>query len=279
MPSVAEVLAAAALPGDEAQRDAEVLLCRALDKPRTYLLAWPEATVPEAALEQFEAWVRRRRDGDPIAYILGEREFWSLTLKVTPATLIPRPDTELLVEQALQQQLPGDARVLDLGTGSGAIALALAAERPHWQVTGTDVSAAALAVARSNGERLGLGRVRWCQGSWFAPLAAERFHLVVSNPPYIADDDPHLQSGDLRREPRSALVAANRGLEDLEHLVRSAPRYLVAGGVILLEHGFAQGEAVRHLLTARGYSTVRSWRDLGGHERISGGVWERGALP
>ncbi len=279
MPSVAEVLAAAALPGDEAERDAEVLLCRALGKPRTYLLAWPEAAVPGPALEQFEAWARRRRDGEPIAYILGEREFWSLTLQVTPATLIPRPDTELLVEQALQQRLPGDARVLDLGTGSGAIALALAAERPHWQVTGTDVSEAALSVARSNGERLGLGRVRWRRGSWFEPLEGERFHLVVSNPPYIADDDPHLQSGDLLREPRSALVAADLGLRDLEHLVGSAPRHLVAGGVLLLEHGFAQGEAVRGLLTTQGYSAVRSWRDLGGHERISGGVWERGDMP
>ena len=247
MPSVAEVLAAAALPGDEAERDAEVLLCRALGKARTYLLAWPEAAVPGPALEQFEAWAR--------------------------------PDTELLVEQALQQRLPGDARVLDLGTGSGAIALALAAERPHWQVTGTDVSEAALAVARSNGERLGLGRVRWRRGSWFEPLEGERFHLVVSNPPYIADDDPHLQSGDLLREPRSALVAADLGLRDLEYLVGSAPRHLVAGGVLLLEHGFAQGEAVRSLLTTQGYSEVRSWRDLGGHERISGGVWKRGDMP
>lgn len=278
MPTIAEVLATAQLPGDEARRDAQLLLCRALEKPRTHLLAWPEAPVPENSLRRFEAWLQRRREGEPIAYILGEREFWSLTLNVTPATLIPRADTERLVEVALAQSLPGDARILDLGTGSGAIALALASERPHWQITAVDVSEAALQVARSNGLRLALPQVRWLQGSWFEPVGAEQFHLIASNPPYIADDDPHLQAGDLPREPRAALVAADRGLEDLRLLVNASPAHLFAGGVLLLEHGYEQASAVRGMLEARGFGQVQSWHDLGGHERVSGGVWTEGEV-
>lgn len=276
MPTIAEVLATAQLPGDEARRDAQLLLCRALDKPRTYLLAWPEAPVPENSLRKFAAWLQRRREGEPIAYILGEREFWSLTLKVTPATLIPRADTERLVEVALSRSLPGNAQVLDLGTGSGAIALALASERPHWQITAVDVSDAALQVARSNGQRLALPRIRWLQGSWFEPVGAGQFHLIASNPPYIADDDPHLQGGDLPREPRAALVAADNGLEDLRQLVNAAPEHLFAGGVLLLEHGYEQAAAVREMLLARGFEQVQSWHDLGGHERVSGGAWNAG---
>jgi release factor glutamine methyltransferase len=267
---VAELLAeAGTLPGEEARREAEILLCHVLDRPRSYLFAWPEAEVDAASAERFRAGLRARREGRPLAYLLGRREFWSLTLAVNEATLIPRADTELLVERALALELPRGARVVDLGTGSGAIALALARERPAWQVTGVDVSAAALAVARANGEALGLARVRWLCGSWFAPVAGERFDLVVSNPPYVAPGDPHLARGDLRFEPRSALVADGDGFACLEAIIGAAPAHLVPGGWLAVEHGAAQGEGVRQRLTGAGFAAVASYRDLAGHERAT----------
>ncbi|CAN0602831.1 unnamed protein product, partial [Ectocarpus sp. 12 AP-2014] len=217
------------------------------------------------------AWLQRRQQGEPVAYLLGKREFWSLPLTVTPATLIPRPETELLIECALELSLPGDARVVDLGTGSGAIALALAHERPHWQVTGVDVSAEALEVARANAESLGLARVDWRLGNWLEPLGTERFSLIVSNPPYVTPDDPHLEMGDLPFEPRSALVAGEDGFADLRLITEAAPDHLVPEGWLMLEHGFEQGEGVRDLLTRAGFEAVRSHRDLSGQERISVG--------
>ncbi|MDP5054841.1 MAG: peptide chain release factor N(5)-glutamine methyltransferase [Congregibacter sp.] len=259
----------------DARRDAEVLLCTALNKSRSYLLAWPDAEVDDAVAERYRGWLAQRCRGVPVAYLLGIRDFWSLSLQVNPATLIPRADTELLVERSLALGLGGRAQVLDLGTGSGAIALALARERPYWRVTAVEQSAQALQVAIANGRALGLdqsGRLEWLQGSWFTGLSGRRFDLIVSNPPYIAADDGHLVRGDLRFEPRSALVSGVDGLDDIRVIITQAPDYLHPRGQLLLEHGFEQGEAVRGLLVAAGFAGVCSYRDLAGHERVSGGA-------
>lgn len=251
------------------RREAEWLLAELLGRDLTWLLTWPEHMLDAVQQAQAEDWLARRCAGEPLAYLAGRREFWSLPLVVTPETLVPRPDTERLVELALQR-LPVDVAqdVLDLGTGSGAIALALARERPLANVTAVDRSAGALAVAARNGEALGL-RVRWLQSDWFAALGQEKFHLLVSNPPYIAEDDPHLAG--LTHEPLSALVAGEGGLADLRHLVATAPRHLREGGWLLLEHGHDQAAAVRALLVASGYAEVASWQDYGGNDRVSGG--------
>lgn len=249
--------------------DLELLLCAATGCSRTLLYARPETELDAEQARAFEHLFTRRRGGEPMAYILGEREFWSLTLKVTPATLIPRPETELLVELALSLVTEPRARVLDLGTGSGAIALALAHERPQWQATGVDRSAAALAVAEANRAALALDNVRWRAGDWLAG-ERERYHLIVANPPYVDPADPHLGQGDVRFEPRTALVAAEHGLADLRAIAAAAPDHLLHGGWLLLEHGADQGAAVR-ACCATALEGVRSWRDLAGHERVSGG--------
>lgn len=272
-PTVRQLLAEARLPGESAALEARLLLAHALGKPPAWLFAWPEAAPAPEACSRYRELLARRRAGEPVAYLLGEREFWSLTLGVSPACLVPRPETELLVQWSLDLPLPAAARVLDLGTGSGAIALALASERSQWQLTGVDVSPSALALARENASRLGLARIEWCESHWFAALAGRRFELVLSNPPYIAGDDPHLARGDLRFEPREALVSAQQGLADLRHLIDAAPRHLLPGGYLLLEHGSAQGAAVRDLLLRRGFSAVATRRDLAGLERASGGCW------
>src|SRR5690606_17782869 len=230
--------------------EAVMLLLHLLDRPQAWLYAHGDAAVPAAAVAGFRALVARREAGEPVAYLVGRRGFWTLDLAVTPDTLIPRPETELLVEQALARIAPGvPARVADLGTGSGAIALAIASERPLARVVATDRSEAALAVARANASTHGLhGRVEFRAGDWFAPVAGERFDLVASNPPYIADGDPHLGQGDLRHEPASALSSGADGLDAIRVLVASAPVHLVPGGWLLLEHGFDQARAVRSLL-------------------------------
>lgn len=271
MASVSELLRAAELTGEESRREAEILLGHVLQRSRSWLYTWPEHPVEAALAQHFRELLARRAAGEPVAYLVGEREFWGLSLRVTPDTLIPRPDTETLVEWALDLPLPGAAAVLDLGTGSGAIALALASERPHWRVAAADRSEAALAVARSNGERLLPGRVHWFCSDWFARLPAGRFHLVVSNPPYVAAADPHLQRGDLRFEPRQALAAGDDGLADIRRLIADAPDWLHPGGWLLLEHGFEQAEAVRGLLEAAGYSAVATRCDLAGQPRVTGG--------
>lgn len=249
--------------------DLELLLCRAADCPRTLLYARPETELSAPAAAAFEALIERRRRGEPMAYILGEREFWSLNLRVSPATLIPRPETEHLVELALALVAEPRARALDLGTGSGAIALALASERPAWRVTGVDRSAAALRVAESNRAALALDNVRWRRGDWLAG-ARGRYHLIVANPPYVDPGDPQLASGALRFEPRAALVAGEQGLAALRAIAAAAPAHLLPGGWLLLEHGADQGAAVRALCAAA-LEEVRSWRDLAGRERVSGG--------
>ncbi len=272
--TVAELLAQADLPDSGSPAlDAELLLCKVLGKGRSYLRSWPDAQPNAVQVAAFHALLARRHAGEPIAYLLGERGFWTLDLQVSPATLIPRPDTERLVELALELGPQGPAAVLDLGTGSGAIALALAAERPDWKLTGSDRVADAVALAQRNAERLQLGNVRFVLSHWFAELQGQRFELIISNPPYIAADDPHLALGDVRFEPRSALVSGADGLDDIRHLVSTASAHLQPGGWLLLEHGWQQAEAVAELLHARGYQQVESWRDLGGNLRVTGGRW------
>ncbi|WP_278959182.1 peptide chain release factor N(5)-glutamine methyltransferase [Aquipseudomonas alcaligenes] len=274
MATIQSLLDSAELPASPTARlDAELLLAAVLGKPRSYLRTWPEHEPGAEQLAAFAALLERRRMGEPVAYILGHQGFWSLDLEVAPHTLIPRPDTELLVETALQLAPATSQRLLDLGTGSGAIALALASERAGWQVIGVDRIAEAVALAERNRQRLKLGNAEFRQSSWFDGLAGERFDLILSNPPYIAADDRHLGEGDVRFEPLSALVAGVDGLDDIRQIIAQAPRHLQAGGWLLLEHGYDQAEAVRELLAAAGFTAVDSRRDLGGHQRISLGRW------
>lgn len=253
--------------------DARILLRHVLQCSAARLAAYPEALLEPAQQDFFRLLVERREGGEPIAYLVGEREFFGRSFRVTPAVLIPRPDTELLVELALAHF--GDkphSRVLDLGTGSGALAVTLILELPEADVTAVDRSREALLVAMANAARLNAS-VSFVQGDWFAPLGGERYHLIVSNPPYVASGDPHLAEGDVRFEPTTALAAGPQGLDDLASIVAGAPAHLEAGGWLFLEHGYDQAAAVRGLLTDAGFSAIASWKDLGGIERVSGGQW------
>jgi len=261
---------------DSARLDAELLLCHVLGVNRTYLYTWPERKLDEAQLRALEPLLGRREGGEPVAHILGKREFWSLELVVSADTLIPRPETELLVEAALER-IPFDAewRIADLGTGSGAIALAIASERPACHITAVERTPGALEVAQQNADRLGITNVTFHLGSWFEPLVDQRFELIVSNPPYIPRQDPHLGEGDVRFEPVSALVAGEDGLDDIRFLVANAPQYLKAPGWLMLEHGYDQGEAVVSLLRESGYGEVDDLVDMPGHGRVAVGCWCR----
>lgn len=256
-----------------ARRDAEILLAAAWRRSRAQLAALAHDPVPPEIAARFAADCARRAAGEPVAYLLGRREFWSLELEVSPAVLVPRPETELVVERVLAHISAEVARVADLGTGSGAIAIALAHERPRWRVTASDLSADALAVARRNGERLVPGRIEWLSGDWFAPCAQRRFDAIASNPPYIAGDDPVLQGDGLRHEPRLALTPGGDGLGALATLINGAPDHLEPGGWLVLEHGTDQGKSLRDALVARGFAHVTSHRDLAGHERVTEGRW------
>jgi release factor glutamine methyltransferase len=253
--------------------DAELLLAHALQASRARLRSHPEDIPEAAAAARFLALIERRAAGEPVAYILGRKGFWTLELIVSPAVLVPRPETELLVERALALPIAADATVADLGTGSGAIALALASARPRWRILATDLSAAALAVALTNARALGLERVAMVQGDWLEGLGARRFDLLLSNPPYVAADDPALSQPELLREPRLALVAAQEGLAALRRIIAAAPERLRPGGWLLLEHGAGQAAAVAGALVARGFAQVRSHRDLAGRERMTEGQW------
>ena len=271
MSDVRDALAAATQRLGE-RIDAELLLLHVVQQPRSWLFTHADDLLQMDVQRAYDALLGRRETGEPVAYITGRRGFWTLDLEVTPATLIPRPETELLVELALQR-LPPDfsGSVADLGTGSGAIALALARERPQAQVIATDTSVAALEVARRNAQRHAIGNVSFTHGDWLAPLAGQRFGLIVSNPPYIEAADPHLACGDLRFEPVSALASGNDGLEDIRRIVGGARSHLDPGGWLLFEHGWNQGDAARALLRDGGYAEVFTAQDLEQRDRASGG--------
>jgi release factor glutamine methyltransferase len=254
-----------------ARFDAEILMAYVLESPRSFLYANPELELPQKRAEIFKKLVRQRAAGKPIAYIVESSEFWSLSLVVNTAVLIPRPETELLVETALER-IPKEAdwRIADLGTGSGAIALALASERKKCEIHATDISPAALHVARENAGRLGLSHIRFHHGSWSEPLQG-KFHLVVSNPPYIDSGDPHLTQGDLRFEPAAALTPGPDGLSAIRNISQLAPSILVDGGWLMFEHGWDQGPACRKILHEAGFTGIATYRDLQGHERVTSG--------
>lgn len=251
------------------RRDAEILLEHVTGKARTYLLAFGETELTADQHAQLSDLLSRRKAGEPVAHLTGEREFWSLPLFVSAATLIPRPDTECLVEHALARLPTTACRILDLGTGTGAIALALASERPDCQITAVDVMPDAVTLALRNVARLGFNNVKIQQSSWFDALVGQQFEMIVSNPPYIDERDPHLSQGDVRFEPLTALVAAEEGLADIAHLVTVSRQHLTADGWLLIEHGWTQGEAVRALFTHAGYERVETCQDYGGNDRLT----------
>jgi len=277
MTTVVDLLKSGAdLDSDSPRLDVELLLAHALGQTRTWLYTWPDNEVADELECVFRELLTRRRAGEPLAYILGERDFWSLTLAVNDDTLIPRPETETLVSWALELPLPTDAAVADLGTGSGAIALALASERDEWRITAADSSDDALAVAAANARRLELGNVRCVVSDWFDSLEGQRCDAVLSNPPYVAEGDPHLAKGDVRFEPRAALVAGEQGLDDLQRIVSTSHAHLKPGGWLLLEHGFEQRGEVQGLLRDAGFASVTTRDDLAGLPRVSGGQLNAG---
>jgi release factor glutamine methyltransferase len=259
--------------GRDRPLDAQVLLAHALRRPRSYLLAHAEDVAPAAAAAAYEGLLARAVAGEPLAYLTGQREFWSLLLQVCPAVLIPRPETELAVERCLALLPEGPCRVCDLGTGSGAIACALAAERPAWHITATDCSSAALHVARGNAARLGLDRIEFIGGDWLEPLGERRFDVLVSNPPYVEAADPALAA--LAHEPQLALSAGPDALAALRRIISSSPPHLLPGGYLVLEHGTDQARSVERALVAAGYAHVRCHRDLAGHERVTEARWRQ----
>jgi release factor glutamine methyltransferase len=256
-------------PGATPELDAELLLIQATGTRRSRLRSHPEETTGEEQYQRYLALLGRRAKGEPLAYIMGRRDFWTLRLTVTPAVLVPRPETEILVERALALGPHEFGRAVDLGTGSGAIALSLASERPGWEIAATDVSEEALAVARGNAESLDLRRVQFLHGSWFEPLAGRTFDVIVSNPPYVAADDPAMQDAALRHEPRGALTPGADAMASLRAIIASAPDYLERDGWLLLEHGAGQAAEVARELVARGLRHVRSYHDLAGHQRVT----------
>ena len=264
------------IDSDSARLDAELLLCHVLSKPRSYLFTWPERVLDPTDAAQFKALLTRRITGEPVAHLTGTREFWTLQLEVSPDTLIPRPDTETLVEAALATLPDGNYRVADLGTGTGAIALALASERSGWQIYATDRVASAVALASRNRDRHQLANVQVLEGSWCEPLEGQ-FDLIVSNPPYIDERDPHLSQGDVRFEPASALVAPDQGLADIRLIASQSRDKLVKGGWLILEHGFTQAQAVSDILARLGYVNIETLHHLGGQPRVTRGCWQPGA--
>lgn len=258
---------------DSPRRDAEILLEYVTGKGRSWILAFGETELTGAQRQQLAALLARRRRGEPIAHLIGEREFWSLPLFVSPATLIPRPDTECLVEQVLARLPAASCRILDLGTGTGAIALALASERPDCDVTAVDRMPEAVALAQRNATRHAITNVRILQSDWFSALAGNRFEMIVSNPPYIDELDPHLSQGDVRFEPLTALVAGDHGMADIKHIIERARAVLMPEGMLLLEHGWQQGTAVRDAFVRAGYHDVETCRDYGDNERVTLGRW------
>jgi release factor glutamine methyltransferase len=271
MPTIGEALAEARRTVDAV--DARVLLCDVLGQNAAHLAAHADRALTPEQARAYQACIARRSAGEPVAYIIGHREFYGLELRVTPAVLIPRPETELLVDLALAR-IPVEEgwHVLDLGTGSGCIALSIARARPHCRIVATDRASDALAVARENAQSLGIRNVVFAQGDWFAAVTGQCFDLIVSNAPYVGAQDPHLTQGDLRHEPHSALVGGADGLHALRVIVAAARAHLRPRGELLLEHGHDQGAACRGMLGGGGFHEVRTWRDLAGSERVSGGA-------
>jgi release factor glutamine methyltransferase len=254
-----------------ARFDAEILMAHVLESTRSFLYANPELELPNKRSETFKKLIKQRAQGQPIAYLTESCEFWSLPLRVNPAVLIPRADTELVVETALKKIPPqSDWRIADLGTGSGAIALALASERKKCEIHATDISPAAIDVAQENADKLGITQIQFHRGSWNEPLKG-KYHLIVSNPPYIDADDPHLEQGDLRFEPREALTPGANGLDAIRKISRLARPMLVEGGWLMFEHGWEQGPATREILESAGFENVETLQDLQGHERVTVG--------
>lgn len=250
--------------------DVDVLLCHVLQRPRSYLYAWPEKILTREQWQTFQSYCHRRLTGEPIAYITGRREFWSLPLQTAPHTLIPRPDTEVLVETVLETCAQAEQVCLDLGTGTGAIALALKSERPGWIIRGVDRIPEAVQLAQANARALGLD-VLFYQGSWCESVAEQSLDIIVSNPPYIDVDDHHLQEGDVRFEPSSALVSGGNGLADIDAIIGQGRRCLKAGGGLFFEHGWQQAEAVRQRLMSQGYVDVMTRKDYAGQDRVTFG--------
>ncbi len=260
---------------DTARLDAEVLLCHCLHKNRSFLRAWPEHRPSTDQINRFEAMVSQRQQGIPVAYLVGKREFWSREFEVDPAVLIPRPDTELLVELSLSLLPSGQpCKIIDLGTGSGILAITLAAERPLAEVVATDISLAALDIAQRNTQRLHVTNVRFLASHWFDAVSERDFDLVISNPPYIADDDPHLRQGDVRFEPQTALVSAENGLKDIRLIADQARRHLKIGGHLLIEHGYNQQAEVQDIFEQVNYRQVTAHKDLAGNPRVTSGLWK-----
>lgn len=273
---IPRVSASLELDASTARIEVQSLLQHVLQVPRAFLLSHPEQILQTQQQTTYDAFLLRRLQGEPVAYLLGEREFFGLNFKVTPATLIPRPDTELLVELALQRLPHGKVcRVLDLGTGSGAIALSIAHVKPDAEVTAVDASEAALEVARENARRLGVANIRFHHSDWFSVLDGQRFDLIVSNPPYVAAGDVHLTQGDVRFEPLSALASGADGLDDIRSIVSRAEAYLEQGAWLLLEHGYDQATQVRDIFRQNGYVEIFSAKDIAGLDRVSGGVKSR----
>ena len=255
---------------DSAQLDSQLLLAFVLNKERSYLLAWPERCIDSSQYQYFLELLARREQGEPIAYLTKQKEFWSLPLKTSPATLIPRPDTEVLVEQVLAHHHQASLHCLDLGTGTGAIALALASEQPSWHIDAVDNNLSAVKLAKTNAENLQLTQVNIFQSDWFNSIDTQnRYDIIVSNPPYIDPDDPHLNQGDVRFEPESALVAGNKGLRDIEKIASQARTYFAKQGCLYLEHGFDQAGQVRALLKALHYQNIRTIEDYNGNDRVT----------
>ncbi|NQZ20549.1 MAG: peptide chain release factor N(5)-glutamine methyltransferase [Colwellia sp.] len=255
---------------DSAKLDCKILLAFILDKETSYLLTWPEKKLTEVQFQAFMVLFNRRLKGEPIAYIIQEREFWSLPFYVSPATLIPRPDTELLVEHILARHQQNTLTCLDLGTGTGAIALALASEQPNWHIDAVDFSNEAIVLAQKNSQRLQLAQVNIYQSDWFSTIEQDKkFNIIVSNPPYIDENDEHLSEGDVRFEPLSALVASDNGYSDIKHIAKNALTFLENQGALYFEHGFEQAKEVRDILKQYGYNDIETLQDYSGNDRVT----------
>jgi release factor glutamine methyltransferase len=259
---------------ESATLDSRLLLSHCLQCELVYLLTWPEKVVDETLCKQYCDLISERQQGQPVAYLLGYRDFWDLRLKVSDSTLIPRPETELLVETALTLPLNPHAKVLDLGTGTGAIALALASAKCNWQITAVEQNSAALNLAIYNAKQNDLQSVVFIQSNWFSAIDQDRYELIVSNPPYIESGSKYLSEGDVRFEPKSALTSGNDGLDDIRIIIPQSRRYLCDKGWLLLEHGFQQGAHIRDIFAQNGFSHIDTLNDLNGHERLTFGQYQ-----